>query len=162
MKDYFCKLLEIYIFVIDKCPKESFQKCAPIFETINQIGTKLNKKNGGLEKVYGLYLEAIELLVNSNSQKFLISFVSISQLPQLSALITQILIIIEKSIDGNILERCAGLIEKIFCQDVKEATLVLSAIFPGVFAKLRSVTSNIKLSISIRSRSGVHGQSHLE
>ena len=133
-----------------------------MFETINQIGTKLNKKNGGLEKVYGLYLEAIELLVNNNSQKFLISFVSISQLPQLSALITQILIIIEKSIDGNILERCAGLIEKIFCQDVKEATLVLSAIFPGVFAKLCSVTSNIKLSISIRSRSGVHGQSHLE
>ena len=133
-----------------------------MFETINQIGTKLNKKNGGLEKVYGLYLEAIELFVNSNSQKFLISFVSISQLPQLSALITQILIIIEKSIDGNILERCAGLIEKIFCQDVKEATLVLSAIFPGVFAKLCSVTSNIKLSISIRSRSGVHGQSHLE
>merc|ERR1712131_85655 len=61
-------------------------------------------------------------------------------------------IIIEKATDGSILERCAVLIEKIFCQDVKEATLVLSAIFPGVFAKLCSVISNIKLSISIRSR----------
>lgn len=107
-----------------------------------------------MEKVYGLYLEAIEVLVNENSQNFLHSFVSISELPQLSALITQFLIIIEKATDGSILERCAVLIEKIFCQDVKEATLVLSAIFPGVFSKLCSVISNVKLSINIRSRSG--------
>ena len=61
-----------------------------MFETINQIGNKLNKKSTGLEKVYGLYLEAIELLVtgnsqnSENSQKYLLSFVSISQLPQAS------------------------------------------------------------------------------
>ena len=48
---------------------------------------------------------------------------------QLSALVTQILVIIGKTIDGSILERCAVLIETIFCQDVKEATIVLSAIF---------------------------------
>ena len=58
-----------------------------MFETINQIGNKLNKKSTGLEKVYGLYLEAIELLIagnSENSQKFLLSCVSVSQLPQAS------------------------------------------------------------------------------